>query len=115
MMLKECKYIPRLETDRLILRKLLPGDAEDLGKWPGRDEIYTYWGCPANKGEKNPELLFADPRLNARRKPTNDFVRGIELKKTHEGIGMIEVFDVENNRSGMVRWSQNTAITISWG
>ena len=51
---------------------------------------------------KNPELLFIDPRPNVRRKPTNDFLWGIELKKTHKVIGMIEVFDVENNRFGMV-------------
>ena len=31
-MLKECKYIPRLETERLVLRQLQPEDAEDLGK-----------------------------------------------------------------------------------
>ncbi len=100
--MKECRYIPRLETERLILRQLLPGDAEDLGKWLGRDEIYTYWGRPASKGEKNPELLFVDPRPNVKRKPSNDFMWGIELKKTHKVIGMIEVFDVENNRFGMV-------------
>ena len=51
-MLKECRYIPTLETDRLILRKLKPEDAEDLKKWLGRDEVYTYWGRPASKGEK---------------------------------------------------------------
>ena len=69
-MLKECKHIPRLETDRLILRQLLPDDAEDLRRWLGRDEIYTYWGRPASKGEKNPELLFIDLRPNVKRKPT---------------------------------------------
>ena len=101
-MLKECKYIPTLETGRLILRKLVPGDAEDLRKWLGRDEVYTYWGRPASKGEKNPELLFIDPRPNVKRKPSSDFMWGIELKETHEVIGIIEVFDVENERFGMV-------------
>ena len=43
-MLKECVYIPRLETERLILRQLMPDDAEDLRKWLGRDEVFTYWG-----------------------------------------------------------------------
>ena len=43
-MLKECRYIPKLETDRLVLRQLLPDDAEDPGKWLGRDEVYTYRG-----------------------------------------------------------------------
>ena len=47
-MLQECKYIPRPETDRLILRKLLPDDAENLRRWLGRDEIYTYRGRPAS-------------------------------------------------------------------
>ena len=72
--MKECKYIPTLETERLILRKLQPEDAED----------------------------FIDPRPNVKRKPTNDFLWGIELKETHEVIGIIEVFDVENERFGMV-------------
>ncbi len=101
-MLKECRYIPRLDTDRLVLRQLLPDDAEDLRKWLGRDEVYTYWGRPASKGEKNPELLFVDPRPSVKRKPSNDFLWGIELKETQRVIGMIEVFDVENNRFGMV-------------
>ena len=34
-MLKECKYIPTPETERLILRQLKPEDAEDPGKWLG--------------------------------------------------------------------------------
>ena len=55
--MKVCKWVPTLETDRLILRELKPEDADDLRTWLGRDEIYTYWGRPASKGEKNPELL----------------------------------------------------------
>ena len=51
-MLKKCKYIPILETERLILRELSMNDVEDLRKWLGREEIYTYWGRPASKGEK---------------------------------------------------------------
>ena len=100
--MKECKYIPRLETDRLVLRKLTPDDTEDLRKWLGLDEVYTYWGRPASKGEKNPELLFEDPRPWVKRKPSSDFIWGIERKDTGEIIGMIEVFDVENDRMGMV-------------
>ena len=36
------------------------------------------------------------------RKPSDDFIWGIELKETKEIIGMIEVFDIENERFGMV-------------
>lgn len=101
-MLKKCKYIPRLETDRLVLRELTENDVEDLGKWLGCDELYTYWGRAASKGEKNPELLFIDPRPHAKRKPSSDFIWGIELKDTNKVIGEIQVFDIENDRSGMV-------------
>lgn len=101
-MLKKCRYIPLLETDRLILRELTPEDAEDLREWLGLDEVYTYWGRSASKGEKNPELLFVDPRPNVKRKPSHDFIWGIEEKASHKVIGMLEVFDVENDRIGMV-------------
>ena len=38
--LKKCKYIPILETDRLVLRELTEADVEDLRKWLGLDEVY---------------------------------------------------------------------------
>ncbi len=114
-MLKECLFIPELSTDRLVLRKLSEKDVEDLRKWLGMDEIYTYWGRPANKGEKNPELLFADARPNVNRKPSHDFIWGIVLKDTDSVIGMLEIFDVENDRYGKVGyriapWLWNTGI-----
>lgn len=36
------------------------------------------------------------------RKPSPDYLLGIKLKETHEVIGQIEVFDVPNDRYGMV-------------
>lgn len=114
-MLKQCLFIPELTTERLRLRKLDENDVEDLRKWLGMDEIYTYWGRPASKGEKNPELLFIDPRPNVKRKPSHDFIWGIELKVSNCVIGTLDVFDVENNRYGMVGyriapWLWNTGI-----
>ncbi|MDE7289400.1 MAG: GNAT family N-acetyltransferase, partial [Oscillospiraceae bacterium] len=93
-MIKECMWIPTLETERLFLRELTADDADDLRKWLGLDIVYKYWGRPAGKGEKNPELLFIDPRPHVKRKPSHDFIWGIVNKETGKVIGMIEVFDV---------------------
>ena len=106
-MLKECLWIPELETERLFLRKLMPTDVDDLREWLGLDRVYQYWGRPAGKGEKNPELLFVDPRPNVKRKPSHDFIWGIEYKESHKVIGMVEVFDVENDRLGNVGFRVN--------
>jgi len=101
-MLKECLWIPTLETERLILRKLTSKDSDDLREWLGLDIVYQYWGRPAGKGEKNPELLFIDPRPHVKRKPSHDFIWGIESKEHHKVIGIIDVFDIENDRLGSV-------------
>lgn len=100
--MKQCRFIPRLETNRLILRELTAQDADDLRQWLGREEIYTYWGRAASRNELNPELLFVDARPHVKRKPSHDFIWGMELKGSHTVIGIIEVFDVENDRLGMV-------------
>ena len=66
-MIRECLWIPTLETERLFLRKLTANDADDLRKWFGLDIVYKYWGHPAGKGEKIPSfcLLTRAPTLSA--------------------------------------------------
>ena len=91
-----------LETPRLFLGEITVHDVEELRKWFGCDELCTYWGRTVNRNEKNPELLFVDARPHVNRKPSPDDLWGIELKETHELIGQIEVFDVQNDRYGMV-------------
>ena len=109
---------PILETPRLILRPLTPEDVPDLRRWLARDEIYTYWGRPASKGEREPETMFIDPRPWVKRKPSPDFKWGMVLKATPSisltadsslkreplgrVIGDISVFDIENSRMGSV-------------
>ena len=109
---------PILETPRLILRSLTSDDVPDLRRWLARDEIYTYWGRPASKGEREPETMFVDPRPWVKRKPSPDFKWGVVLKSTPSVnltadstiereplgrvIGDISVFDIENSRMGSV-------------
>ncbi len=100
-------WIPELETERLVLRKLTADDADDLREWLGLDIVYRYWGRSASKGEKNPELLFIDPRPNVKRKPCHDFIWGIVNKADGKVIGIIDVHDVENDRLGNVGYRIN--------
>lgn len=109
-MLKEYEIDkPTLETDRLIIRTLTEKDVPDLREWLGKDEVYTYWGRKASKGEKNPELLFIDPRPWVQRKPSPDFDWGIVLKQTNTVIGTIAVFNIQNARMGDIGYRINPA------
>lgn len=49
---------PILRTERLTLRQLIPSDIPALKEWMPDKTMYTYWGKPAEKMDKNPELLF---------------------------------------------------------
>lgn len=102
--MKECLYIPTLETERLILRKLVPEDTEDLRRWLGLDIVYKYWGHSANWNEKNPELLFIDPRPQIKRQPSHDFIWGIVCKEDGRVIGIMEIFNVQGDRIGSVAY-----------
>lgn len=93
---------PTLETQRLILRPLTAEDAPDLAEWLGRDEVYTYWGRKASKGEKNPELLFIDARPWVKRKPSQDLNWGVVWKETGRVIGEVAIFNVQNQRMAYV-------------
>ena len=119
---------PILETPRLLLRPLTADDAPDLRRWLARDEIYTYWGRPASKGEREPELMFVDPRPWVKRKPSPDFKWGVVLKNAPSDgpaadnflerepsgrvIGDISVFDIENSRMGSVGYRFDPEV---WG
>lgn len=106
-MFKKCEYVPILESKRLVLRELNSEDADDLQEWFGLDKVYTYWGHPPGVGEKNVASLFIDPRPHVKRKPSKDFIWAIVEKETSKVIGIIEVFDVENNRMGTVGYRLN--------
>lgn len=100
---------PTLETERLILRPLTAEDAPDLKEWLGLDEIYTYWGRKASKGEREPELLFIDARPWVKRKPSQDLNWGIVWKESGKVIGMLAIFDVQNQRMASVGYRLHPA------
>lgn len=94
--------MPVLETKRLIMREPVPDDAGDLKEWFGLEEVYQYWDNPPGKGEKNPEILFVDPRPNVKRKPYKGFIWAVVEKESDKVIGLMGVFDIQNDRMGAV-------------
>lgn len=93
---------PTLETRRLILRPMTADDADDLRQWLADERVYTYWGRKPSRAERNPELLFIDPRPWVQRKPSLDFKWGVVDRSCGRVIGDLSVFDIENNRMGDV-------------
>lgn len=104
-MLEDYRYDkPTITTDRLILRSMVPEDAEDLREWFGLEEVYTYWGRKATLGEREPERLFLNPRPRVKKKPSLDFCWAVVLKENSKVIGVVEIFDIENCRMGDVAY-----------
>lgn len=77
----------RLETDRLILRKVTIDDAEQLfNNWASDEETNRYIGYPLYKNVEQTKKLIT--------KWNKEYLSGairwcVELKSTHEIIGMI--------------------------
>lgn len=55
--------------------------------------MYAYWGKPAGKTYKNPELLFKKVKKN-----TKSFHWGIALNESDKVIGEAWIYLIENNR-----------------
>ena len=88
---------PAIETERLILRPMLPSDVSDLSEWMTDKRIYTYWGKGPSKAERNPILLF-----EKKEKTTKSFHLGIAEKEKNKVIGDIWVYLIENDRMASV-------------
>ncbi len=92
-------HFPRLETERLILRKLTAYDVHDIKKYSADDRLYTYWGRRMSYKERDPSEMFRTVRKD--KQP--DCIRwGIEVKSTHEIIGEINLFNIQNSRMGEI-------------
>ena len=73
---------PVIETNRLIIRKMVSSDIPALREWMPDKSIYTYWGKGPGKADRNPELLFEKEE-----KPTKSFHLGIAEKNRGKVVG----------------------------
>ncbi|MCR5789446.1 MAG: GNAT family N-acetyltransferase [Lachnospiraceae bacterium] len=88
---------PVIETNRLIIRKMVSSDIPVLREWMPDKSIYTYWGKGPSKAERNPELLFEKEE-----KPTKSFHLGIAEKNSGKVVGDIWVYLIENDRMAQI-------------
>ena len=88
---------PVLKTGRLTLRQMTPSDVPALKEWMPDKSMYTYWGKPAGKTDKNPELLFEKAKKN-----TKSFHWGIALNADDRIIGEAWIYLIENDRMAKV-------------
>ena len=90
---------PVIETEQLLLRKLVSQDVSDLKEWLSDASLYQYWGKRPSKSDLNPELLFQKED-----KLTKSFHWGIVHKKDQKVIGECWVYLIENNRMAKVSY-----------
>jgi len=88
---------PTITASRLMLRPMVPDDANALSEWLPDKELYDYWGKGPSKAELNPALLFEKAQ-----KPTKSFHLGIALMECGKVIGDIYVYLIENDRMASV-------------
>ena len=103
-----CKHIPTLETERLILREMVPADADDIKRYSADERLYTYWGRNMSRKEKEPSEMFR-PVSSRKEKDPDCICWGIELKANHRIIGEINLFDIQNSRMGEIGYRLNMA------
>jgi RimJ/RimL family protein N-acetyltransferase len=85
-----------LETKRLILRPLTPGDFEAVHSWAGNPENTRYMAWGPNTEEQTREFLAAFVTAG------KDFA--VVLKDTGNVIGSCGVYPDKNNDTGELGW-----------
>lgn len=88
---------PTIETGRLVLRPMGPGDVPALAEWMGDRAMYEFWGKGPGRAEKNPSLLFEKAERAAK-----SFHLGIAGKAEGKVVGDVWVYLIENDRMAQV-------------
>lgn len=89
------KNSPRIETERLILRKFCDQDIGDLHEILKDDIVNTYlpWFVSRNKDDTK---RFLYERIYKEYQKKVSYFYAIELKLTHQVIGYIDVSDIDD-------------------
>lgn len=90
---------PRLETERLILRKLTPGDADDIFEYASDDEVTKFMTWETHQSIDNSRSFIDFTLGRYERDEAGEW--GITLKETGKLVGATGFawFDSKNNRA----------------
>lgn len=92
--------LPKLETDRLILRKIIQNDAYDWAEFTADTEINKHWGKDSDGDEINTRSMFAE--VQHKNFGKEQLLWGIALKENDKLIGDIQIYNIENSRMAKV-------------
>jgi ribosomal-protein-alanine N-acetyltransferase len=91
------KGTPRLETERLVLRKLKPQDENDIFEYASDDEVTRFLTWPSHKSVENSRSFISFTLGRYEKDEAGEW--GIVLKETGKLIGSIGVVSCDmNNR-----------------
>jgi ribosomal-protein-alanine N-acetyltransferase len=99
------KQVPLLESERLILRKILISDVDDVYEIYNKKEVYLY---------VNSDIDISSDRFNIKKEQVSEFVQswdndndlicwGIELKTEKKIIGRVYLYDLIGNEEAGYR------------
>lgn len=92
--------LPKLETERLILRKIEQDDVYDWAEFTDDADIYKHWDKDADGEEINLRKIFAEVQRKSYGKV--QLLWGIALKENNRLIGDLQIYDIENSRMAKV-------------
>lgn len=92
--------LPKLETERLTLRKIVPDDAYDWAEFTADTDIYKHWEKDSDGNEINPRSMLAE--VQHKNFGKEQLLWGIALKESDRIIGDIQIYDIENSRMAKV-------------
>jgi ribosomal-protein-alanine N-acetyltransferase len=93
--------LPKIQTERLILRAAEVTDAKDIAEWISDPELYKYWAAKPTEYELSPlEYFSCEKNLREPDFYSLDwFIYHIEDKKI---IGEVEIYDIKDDYQGEI-------------
>ena len=96
----------RIETERLILRKLRRSDAEDMYEYTSDPEVTKYLSWETHADIQQTEKYIES--VIAQYKNDHSYSWAIELKESKKFIGIVRIFDVSmSNKRGELSYIMN--------